>query len=401
MQSVCAALLVIALTWIAVGEAPLSEPPELPYNYDELPSNLPSQTSTGFINTPPTGNATAPPTSTNPQPTNNPGHTNPGQNPTNPPAASPPAATTTKAPTAPAGVLPDSANKAQAVKVYNDALARAKNASSFTAKKQETANINIHTGERIQVNYILGNLDVSVDEFFRDYVGNLRTSNYQYGDNTWSLASSRTVNDLVTNQKQNRTYMEYGTRNSVAYNDSQSYWNLSPKRGSGQSTSNLTSALRACDPLKMTSASSPESFLPPASFSANDVISHSYTKTSNGATLSFVLSSNAIKRAMIMPDERAMRAQPFVYNAIITVTMKFNALSIIWQNPQIEVTLNSDGYPTSIKQSSILANGSSCNITISSSIKTVENMKSHVTGGYNVSWTLSNWNRTTKPARPF
>jgi len=197
------------------------------------------------------------------------------------------------------------------------------------------------------------------------------------------------------------TYAEYGNKSSVAYSDGK-YWNLSPKSASGLSPSALTSTLRRNDVLKMASAASPTSFLPPAAFSAEDVIAYNYSKNAGGgASIVINLSQDAIKNAMYIPDTKAMCTQPYVYNSIIKITMTFQEFISNWQNPRLEMTLNAEGYPTSIKQSVSLGPGSRGAISVTSAIQSLEKMSSDLTGTYSISWSLSNWNKTGTPARPF
>ncbi|MDR3344426.1 MAG: hypothetical protein LBT21_02350 [Oscillospiraceae bacterium] len=389
-QCICAALLVLALTWITVGESPLSAPAELLYSPDSSTgAPAPSGITDPTIPQPggstiPTANKTQAPAPTGgvPQTTAapRPGNTSPKV--TNAPSAS---------------ILPSSATKAEAVKLYLAAIAKAETASGFTAQKSETANMNIHTGERIKVL----TMDFGVDEFFHDFVGTLRSSNYQYGGGTWALVSQRSTENLLTNKTESHSYAEYGSKSAVAYNDAK-YWNLSPATGSGLSTASLTALLRQGDVLKMARSSAPASFLPPAAFAASDVLAYNYTKTSGGATLSITLNASAIANAMIMPDTNAIRTQPYVYDAgIAKVKLSFSAVNLKWQSPHIEVTLNAQGLPTSIKQTAAMGDGSSCTMSVNSSIKDLENLNSTITGSYSVSWTLGNWGKVGTPGRPW
>ncbi|MDR1410076.1 MAG: hypothetical protein LBJ12_07435 [Oscillospiraceae bacterium] len=388
----------LALTWITVGESPLSAPPELPAGSDFSADNLPSEpigssTSTNPATTRPSGSRNLQPSVT----TGNNQTTGRPQQGTNRPTV----ATTLPPAAPPAGALPSSANKAAAVKLYVDAIAKAKKASGFNAQKVETANMNIHTGERVTMTFPI-NIDFGMDEFFHNFVSSPRTSNYQYGGGTWSLVSQRTNLSVFSNKQepQPQAYAEYGTSGSVAYKDSK-YWNLSPENSSGVSHASLNAMLWKTDVLKMAKVASPSNFLPPASFSADDVIAYNYNKTGSGATISFTLSASAITRAMIMPDTNAICASPYVYDAGIKVTMTFNALNLQWQNPRIEVTLNAQGLPTSIKQSSALGSNSNGTMSLNSTIKNFDNISSSITGNYSVNWTLSNWGDVGTPGRPF
>jgi hypothetical protein len=384
---ILAAILVLALTWFALGESPLSTPAELPIDSQTTaPAYTASpQTTAGPQESVPTTSAVGSPSTTAANST----------------TTTKPATTTAAATTAGGSALPQSAGKAEAVKLYIDAIAKAKSASGFTATRTETADVNIHTGERVQKSLLVYKLDFSVDDFFHDFVANPRSSSYQYSGGTWSLSSQRNKNNLLTNKQESVNYYEYGTNGTVSYRD-EDYWNLNPTSGSGVSVSAMTSTLRSHDALKMTSAATPANFLPPASFSAADVTGYSYQRTSSGAELSFTLANSAIDRGINMPDTNAIRTQPFVYDAgVITVTMTFNKLKLDWQSPKITVTLNESGFPTSIKQTATLGSASECSVSMESSIISMDNLSSNATGSYSISWKLSDWNKTATPGRPF
>ena len=303
-----------------------------------------------------------------------------------------PSVTTTKRPTA--SPLPNNGNLSESVRLYQDAINKARNASGFTAKKAESAKMNINTGEKVSILVAT----IHVDDFFRNFVAAIRDTNYQYGGGTWSLQTQKTIpKTLNPNQTETLVYKEYGDKNTIAYSDNK-YYNLSPKSGSGYNTSSFTSTLRKHDALKMASVGTPSNFLPSASISASDVLSHNYTKNSDGgATIILNISPSAMKKAMYIPDTKAMCAQPYVHNSTISITMTFHEFVTNWQNPRLEMTLNADGYPISIKHTADLGSGSKGTI----SVATVSNISSDITGNYSMSWTLSNWNKTAKPSKPF
>ncbi|MCL2022908.1 MAG: hypothetical protein FWG82_00870 [Oscillospiraceae bacterium] len=413
LQYILAAALVVVLTWAAVGNAPLDEPAERPYDFQpiENPTVIgpPITPDDSFVTVPTQLN----PPDTYSQDSNDqqgntentttaPGAAAPSQTaPNNTPSTNPTAAPTATQPTAQATGLPAAASKAQAVDLYKNAMAKAKSANSFTAKKVENANMNVHTGEVMNVNFIV-KVDLNLDEFFHNFVATPRNSTYNYGGGYWALTTQREAQKaLDPNSTEVLRYMEFGGGDSVSYSDSK-YWRLSPRSASNLTNADLTARIRQGDIIKMASTSPPASFLPPASFSDSEVTAYSYTKNTDGsANISLTLTAAAQRKGVILPDSAAMRNNPFVFNDIIKVTMNFNKLQLNWQSPKLDMVLNADGYPASVRISVPLGSGSEGYMSVTSAIASIENVGSRVTGDYSVSWTMSGWNSTATPVRHF
>ncbi|MCL2512455.1 MAG: dockerin type I repeat-containing protein [Oscillospiraceae bacterium] len=292
------------------------------------------------------------------------------------------------------GLLPDSVNSAaDAVQLYQEALNKARNASGFTAKKIESANMNIETGKKVFVF-----VTINVDEFFRNFISAKRETDYQYGGGAWSLHTYKTIPKTLGSGTEPLDYKEYGDNSSVSYKDDK-YYNFKQKTAS-YGPSELAPLLREHDPLKMANVSSPSNFLPPADFSANDVVSYSYNKGNDGrAVVVLDLAPSAMINAMYIPDTVAMCANPYVHNTIIDITMTFHEFITDWQNPRLEMNIDAYGYPTLIKHTADLGSGSKGSISVSPG--GIDNVSSGIAGDFAMGWALGNWNHAERPEKPF